>query len=65
MAEPIIIVKEGSLTVQVLERNSITGKETRLLRVTVPGKFKGALRAAPRVQKRVLKSGNSWKITWK
>lgn len=62
MAEPIIIVKEGSLTVQVGKRNQTTGTVTTLLEVTVPGNIKFPSNSRPKGTKR---DDGSWRITWK
>lgn len=61
MAEPIIIVKEGSLKVQVRKRSRSLGPGSEVLTITIPGDFKFPKNSRPKGTK----SGNSWKITWK
>ena len=62
MAEPIIIVKEGSLTVEVRKRpNGGSGNGTLVLKATIPGNLK----FPPNSTAKVTKSGGSWKVTWK
>lgn len=61
MAEPIIIVKEGSLIVQVRRRRGSVGQGTEVLTVTIPGDFKFPKNSKPKGTK----SGKTWKITWK
>jgi hypothetical protein len=61
MAQPIIIVKEGSLTVQVRKRSGSVGSGSEVFTVTIPGDFKFPKNSKPKGTK----SGKSWTITWK